>query len=195
MVELIAPGGAGHRHQSGSARVLPEAETAYWREHRSEFALFLIFSPSNVCQWPFSSSQLLFRETSAQWDETEKLLTPALLRFAQIFLHKLLCFKRERSLIYSFFPFEVPRYHFTNSKGSWSSFFSWRAPVSGVRVSLQRHWQRPPVCQQSWSVLHWGLCKVLLFGAELVQFKQTLPHFVIKFILRNQAGKAEYWVT
>lgn len=164
MVALTAPGGAGHRHQSASAQVLPEAGRAHRMENHSEFALFLIFSPSNVCQWPFSSSQLLFSETSAQWDKTELLLTSALLRSAQDFLYKLICFKRERSLTYSFFPFEVPRYHFTNSKDNWTSFFSWRAPVSCVWVSLQWHWQSSPVPQQSWSVLPWGLCKVLHWG-------------------------------
>lgn len=153
-MELIAPGRAGHRHQSGSAQVLPEAEGAYRRENHSEFALLLIFSPSNMCWWSFSSSQFLFSETSAQWGETELLLTPALLKSAQVFLHKLICFKMERSLIYSFFPFEVPRYHFTNSKDNWTGFFSWRASVSCVRVSLQRHWQHPFVSQWSWSVLH-----------------------------------------
>lgn len=184
MVALTAPGGAGHRHQSASAQVLPEAGRAHRMENHSEFALFIVFSPSNVCQWPFSSSQLLFSETSAQWEETELLLTPTLLRSAQDFLYKLICFKRERSLIYSFFPFEVPRYHFTNSKDNWTSFFSWRAPVSCVRVCLQQHWQHSPVSQQSWSVLPWGPLQVLPFGAEMVQLKQTLSHFVIKCILR-----------
>lgn len=192
-MELIAPGGAGHRRQSGSAQVLPEAEGTYRRKNHSEFALFLIFSPSNVYWWPFSSSPLLFSETSAQWDKTELLLTPALLKSARVFLHKLICFKRQRSLIYSFFPFEVPRYHFTNSKDSWTSSFSWRASVSCVWVSLQRHWQHSFVSQQSWSVLLLTFCKVLPFGAEVVQFRQALSHFVIECILRTI--KVKYWLT
>ena len=110
-MELIATGGSGHRLQSGSAQVLPEAERAYKRENHSEFALFLIFSPSDLCCWPFSSSHfiLLFWNFCTNRSEAELLLTPTLLRSAQLCHCKLICFKREKEVLFILsFPLKFP---------------------------------------------------------------------------------------
>lgn len=154
MVELIATGGSGHRLHAGAAQVLPEAE----RDNRSRFALFLIFSPSNSHCWPFSSSQftLLFWNICTNRKEAELLLTPTSLRSLQIDL----LWNGERSLIYSFFPFEVPGYHFTNSKDNWTNFFSWRSSLNGVWICVQWHRQHRLISCQTRSVFHLVPCKV-----------------------------------
>lgn len=68
MVELIGAGRSGHRHQSGNARVLQEAERAYKRENHSECALFLIFPPPQTYAVDLSvaANLLSSSETSAQ---------------------------------------------------------------------------------------------------------------------------------
>lgn len=98
MVELFATGGFGHRLQSDGAQVLPETEHIQKGELLRICFGFNFFSPWThaVNNWLLlkSQQQQLYRK------EAELLLTPTLLRSAQVFLCKLICFKREKDILF-----------------------------------------------------------------------------------------------
>lgn len=49
--------------------------------------------------------------------------------------------KKGKMSYFFFFPFEVSRYHFANSKDNWTTFFSWRASINCIWICLQCHCQ------------------------------------------------------
>lgn len=143
--ELVATVRSGDSLQSGSSHILPEAERTYKRKNCPEFVLFLTLFvlkdlPLTFQKQPVYSRSLVkhlhkleggWAVTNPYFAEVCRSLSPKqfVLKGGKMF-YPLFCFL-----------FEVPRYHFANSKDSQANFFSQRASINCIWIRLQCHCQ------------------------------------------------------